>query len=106
MNQPINFLDPIYYDVSAIPEDAPNKALLAELYQRMNEQNERLWMFFTEMTEDPGHVRMKNEFIKPRQHRASYKKRKAKSLKAKEEKEADELGYKAFLKEEGFTDLI
>ncbi len=102
----IDFLNPNYYDVDDIPADAPNKALLVELYQRMNEQNERLWMFFTEMTEDPGHVRMKNEFIKPRQHRASYKKRKAKAMKAREEKEADELGYKAFLKEEGFTDLI
>ena len=46
----INFLDPIYYDVATIPADAPNKALLVELYQRMNEQNERLWMFFPEMT--------------------------------------------------------
>ena len=102
----IDFLNPNFYDVSDIPADAPNKALLVELYQRMNEQNERLWMFFTEMTEDPGHVAMKNEFIKPRQHRASYKKRKAKAMKAREEKEVDESGYKAFLKEEGFTDLI
>ena len=102
----IDFLNPNFYDVSDIPADAPNKALLVELYQRMNEQNERLWMFFTEMTEDPGHVTMKNEFIKPRQHRASYKKRKAKAMKAREEKEVDESGYKAFLKEEGFTDLI
>ena len=106
MTKPINFLDPNFYDVSAIPEDAPNKALLVELYQRMNEQNERLWMFFTEMTEDPGHVAMKNEFIKPRQHRSKYKARKAKAIKDREEKQADELGYKAFLKEEGFTDLI
>ena len=46
-----NFLDPIFYDVSDIPEDAPNKPLLRELYERENAQNERLWMFFTEMVE-------------------------------------------------------
>lgn len=104
--QSINFLDPIYYDVSEIPEDVPNRPRLVELYERMNEQNERLWMFFTEMSEDPGHVAMKNEFIKPRQHRASFQKRKAKEVEALKEKEEDEAGYKAFLKEEGFTDLI
>ena len=100
----INFNDPIYYDVADITDDMPNKDLLVELFERMNEQNERLWMFFTEMTEDPGHVAMKNEFIKPRQHRAKYKKRKAKEVKPKpiDNVDSDEFmeGYKAFMKEE------
>ena len=51
----IDFLNPNYYDVSEIPDDVPNKPLLVELYERMNEQNERLWMFFTEMTESPDY---------------------------------------------------
>ena len=37
----IDFLNPEYYDVDAIPADVPNKALLIELYERMNAQNER-----------------------------------------------------------------
>ena len=101
---PVNFLDPIYYDVADITDDMPNKDLLVELFERMNEQNERLWMFFTEMTEDPGHVAMKNEFIKPRQHRAKTKKRKAKEIKPlgidNEDSEEFMAGYKSFLKEE------
>ena len=101
---PVNFLDPIYYDVADITDDMPNKDLLVELFERMNAQNERLWMFFTEMTEDPGHVVMKNEFIKPRQHRAKYKKRKAKAIEPKpiDNVDSDDFieGYKSFMKEE------
>ena len=113
MNEPINFLDPIYYDVSDIHPDAPNKPLLIELFARMNEQNERLWEFFTEMTEDPEWKAMKASMIKPRQHR---RKRKADKKKYKRDEhsgrmieqpsidnpDSDEFmdGYKAFLKDE------
>ena len=100
----INFLDPNYYDVAAIPEDAPNKALLIELYERMNEQNERLFYFFTEMTEDPGWKRMSAASIKPRQHR---KKRMHPNHVSRKPRAVDEVdstefmeGYKAFMKEE------
>jgi len=106
----INFLDPIYYDVADIHPDAPNKPLLEELFARMNEQNERLWMFFTDMCHAPEHKRMKPEFIKPRQHRASFKKRKAKAERARQERlleaEEDNAGYKQFLKDEGLDDLL
>jgi hypothetical protein len=47
---------------------------------------------------------MKNEFIKPRQHRAKYKKRKAKAIEPKpiDNVDSDEFmeGYKSFMKEE------
>ena len=108
----INFLDPIYYDVADITDDMPNKPLLEELFARMNEQNERLWMFFTDMCEDPEHKRMKLEFIKPRQHRKKYKARKAK-MKAENarreqlmDRDEDGSGYKQFLQDEGFDDLL
>jgi len=100
----IDFLNPNYYDVDAIPDDVPNKPLLIELYNRMNEQNERLWMFFTEMVEDPDHKRMSAEAVKPRQHRKKFKKRQEREQKARAiddvKSEAFEAGYKAFLKEE------
>jgi hypothetical protein len=102
--QSINFLDPIYYDVNDITDDMPNKALLEELFQRMNDQNERLWEFFTEITEDPHHKRMTAEAIKPRQHRKKFKKRQERERKARpiDDIKSDEFeaGYKAFLKEE------
>ncbi len=72
----IDFLNPEYYDVSDITDDMPNKELLTSLFERMNEQNERLWMFFTEMNEDPGHKRMTAEAIKPRTLRKKKGKRK------------------------------
>ena len=68
----MDFLNPTFYDVADITDDMPNKALLTELYERMNEQNERLWMFFEEIDEDPECVAMKPAFIKPRQHRSTY----------------------------------
>ena len=99
-----NFLDPVYYDINDIHPDAPNKPLLKELFERENAQNERLWEFFTEMTEDPQWKAMKAEAIKPRQHR---KKRKAKKPQAEKPRTIDDpeseefmAGYKAFLKEE------
>ena len=104
MNNSINFLDPNYYDIDAIPADAPNKALLVELYQRMNEQNERLFYFFTEMTEDPQWKPMKAEAIKPRTLRKKIRqKNKAlKKARAVDEVDSPEFmeGYKAFMKEE------
>ena len=111
MNKSINFLDPEYYDVADIHPDAPNKPLLEELFARMNEQNERLWEFFTEMTEDPQWNAMTAEAIKPRQQRKYFKKRKAKALKelARSQElseDEDSAGYKQFLKDEGFDDLL
>ena len=73
----MNFLNPTFYDVADITDDMPNKHLLIELYEEMNAQNERLWMFFEEIDEDPQHKVMKTAFIKPRQHRRKAKKRKA-----------------------------
>ena len=104
----MNFLNPTFYDVADITDDMPNKPLLAELYEEMNAQNERLWMFFEDIDEDPGHVAMKETFIKPRQHRPKYNERKAAAEKRRRaiEKEEDERGYKEFLKEEGFDDLL
>mgnify|MGYP003146966996 FL=1 len=100
----INFLSPEYYDVNDITDDMPNKELLTSLFERMNEQNERLWMFFTELSEDPQHKRMTAEAIKPRQHRKSFKKRQERARKARpiDDIKSDEFeaGYKAFLKEE------
>lgn len=98
-----NFLDPVYYDINDIHPDAPNKPLLKELFERENAQNERLWMFFTEMTEDPHHKRMTAEAIKPR----TLRKKKAKKPKAEKPRDIDNpeseefmTGYKEFLKEE------
>ncbi len=107
-----NFLDPVYYDINDIHPDAPNKPLLEELFKRENEQNERLWEFFTEMVESPGYKPMKAEAIKPRQQRKKYRKRKAamEAEKARRKELLDEdeqsIGYKQFLKEEGFEDLL
>ena len=96
-----NFLDPVYYDI--IHPDAPNKPLLKELFERENAQNERLWMFFTEMTEDPHWKAMKAEAIKPR----TLRKKKAQKPKAEKPRDIDNpeseefmAGYKEFLKEE------
>lgn len=100
----MDFLNPNYYDVADITDDMPNKPLLIELFEEMNAQNERLWMFFEEIDEDPQHKVMKPAFIKPRQHRAKYKARKAKAIKPRTiddvGSEEFEAGYKAFLKEE------
>ena len=100
----MDFLNPIFYDVADITDDMPNKPLLIELYEAMNEQNERLWMFFEEIDEDPQHKVMKPSFIKPRQHRRKTKKRKTKELKPlgidNEDSEEFMEGYKSFLKEE------
>ena len=100
----MDFLNPNYYDVADITDDMPNKPLLIELFEEMNAQNERLWMFFEDIDEDPGHVAMKTAFIKPRQHRAKTKKRKAKEIKPlgidNEDSEEFMAGYKSFLKEE------
>ena len=98
-----NFLDPVYYDINDIHPDAPNKPLLKELFERENAQNERLWEFFTEMTEDPQWKAMKAEAIKPRQHRKKRKKPKqAEKPRTIDDPESEEFmaGYKAFLKEE------
>ena len=110
----IDFLNPEFYDVSAISEDTPNKALLTELYERMNEQNERLWMFFTEMSEDPDHKAMTAESIKPRSLRRKRAANKKQYTKCEfsgrmiekapavdnPESHAFESGYQEFLKEE------
>tara|TARA_B100000963_G_C22255626_1_gene506172 strand:- start:50 stop:364 length:315 start_codon:yes stop_codon:yes gene_type:complete len=98
-----NFLDPVYYDINDIHPDAPNKPLLKELFERENEQNERLWMFFTEMAEDPRHKRMTAEAIKPRTlRRKKAKKPKANKTRDIDNPESEEFmtGYKEFLKEE------
>jgi len=111
----IDFLNPNYYDVDAIPDDVPNKPLLIELYNRMNEQNERLWMFFTEMTESPGYKPMRAEAVKPRtlrKKKGSAKRREFSLCKVtgrmiKKSRPVDdpdseefEAGYKEFLKDE------
>ena len=99
----INFLDPIYYDISEVPDDVPNRAHLEALFDRMNEQNERLWEFFTEMTEDPQWKAMSSEAIKPRQHRKKRKKAKQPEKPRNiDDPESEEFmtGYKEFLKEE------
>ena len=98
-----NFLDPVYYDVNDIHPDAPNKPLLRELFERENAQNERLWEFFTEMTEDPQWKAMSSEAIKPRQHRKKRKKDKQPEKPRNiDDPESEEFmtGYKEFLKEE------
>ena len=111
----INFLDPIYYDINTIHPDAPNKPLLRELYQRMNDQNERLWEFFTDMVESPQYKPMKAEAIKPRtlrKKKGKGKKRQYKLCKLtgrlvkkaqsidNEDSEEFEAGYKDFLANE------
>lgn len=107
----MDFLNPTFYDVADITDDMPNKPLLIELFQAMNEQNERLWMFFEEIDEDPQHKVMKPTFIKPRtlrRKRAANKKKYSRDLATGRmvEKDEDEAGYKNFLKEEGFEDLL
>ena len=102
----MDFTNPNYYDVADITDDMPNKPLLIELYKLMNEQNERLWMFFEDIDEDAEHKAMKLEFVKPRQHRASAAKRRSSVERKRAEQEADERGYKNFLKEEGLTELL
>ena len=100
----MDFLNPNFYDVADITDDMPNKPLLIELYEAMNEQNERLWMFFEEIDEDPQHKVMKPSFIKPRQHRRKAKRQPAKPIKPRTVDDVDSeefmTGYKAFLKEE------
>ena len=100
----MDFLNPNFYDVADITDDMPNTPLLIELFEEMNAQNERLWMFFEDIDEDPQHKVMKTAFIKPRQHRAKAKKRKAKEIKPlgidNEDSEEFMEGYKSFLKEE------
>ena len=99
----IDFLNPNYYDVSEIPDDVPNKPLLVELYERMNEQNERLWMFFTEMTESPDYKPMSAESIKPRTLRKKKAKKPAtEKPRAIDNPESEEFmaGYKEVLKDE------
>ena len=99
----MNFLSPTFYDVADITDDMPNKPLLIELFEAMNEQNERLWMFFEDIDEDPDHKRMKLEFVKPRQHRAKFKKkRKAKEIQPIDNVDSEEFmaGYKTFIKDE------
>ena len=93
-----NFLDPTFYDVSEIPADAPNKALLAELYERENAQNERLWMFFTDMVESADYRPMSANSIKPR----TLRKKKAVAPKAIDNPDSSEFmeGYKKFMTEE------
>ena len=95
-----NFLDPVYYDVSEIPADAPNKPLLRELYERENEQNERLWLFFTEMIESSDYKPMSINSIKPRTLRR--KKAAAPKPKAIDNPDSSEFmeGYKKFMAEE------
>ena len=103
MTHKIDFLNPNYYDVDAIPDDVPNRPLLVELFERMNAQNERLWEFFTEMVESPDYKPMKAEAIKPRQHRKKRKKPKqAEKPRSIDDPESEEFmaGYKEFLKEE------
>lgn len=107
----IDFLNPEFYDVSDIHPEAPNKSLLKELFERENAQNERLWMFFTEMSEDPRHKRMTAESIKPRTLRKKFgTKPKASNdrntmkgrfgMMSYDEKESDDAGYKEFLANE------
>jgi len=111
----INFLDPIYYDINDIHPEAPNKPLLKELFNRMNEQNERLWEFFTDMVESPDYKPMRAEAVKPRtlrKKKGKGKKRQYKLCKTTgrlvkkpqsiddPDSEEFETGYKDFLKEE------
>ena len=98
---PLDYSNLPRYDVNS----TDNK-LLQELYTLANEQNERLEWFFLEIRTDPLHNWRKEAFIKPRQHRLSAAKRRSSIERQREEKEADERGYKNFLKEEGLTDLL
>ena len=101
--KPINFLDPEYYDISEIPEGTPNIPLLTNLFNRMNEQNERLWEFFTDMIESPDYKPMKASAIKPRQHRKKRRRlNNAEKPRAIDKVDSDEFmeGYKAFMKDE------
>ena len=97
---PTNFLDPVYYDINSIHPDAPNKPLLRELYERENAQNERLWLFFTEMIESSDYKPMSINSIKPRTLRK--KKSAAPKPKAIDNPDSSEFmeGYKKFMAEE------
>ncbi len=110
----INFLDPEYYDTNDITDDMPNKELLTSLFERMNEQNERLFYFFTEMIESPDYKPMSANSIKPRALRRKRAANKSKYTKCElsgrmiekapavdnPDSEAFEAGYQDFLKEE------
>jgi len=110
----IDFLNPEYYDVNGIHPDAPNKPLLRELFARMNDQNERLWMFFTELAEDPEHKKFGYAEIMHWKARANYHRSQGNARKAarlekrmalEEAKSADHDekfmdGYKEFLASE------
>ena len=100
----IDFMNPEYYDISTIHPDAPNKPLIEELFEAMNQQNERLWMFFTEMVEDPQWKPMKASMIKPRTLRKKRKAPKPKAIKPRSIDDVDseefEAGYKDFLASE------
>ena len=102
--KPINFLDPEYYDISEVPEDTPNIPLLTNLFNRMNEQNERLWEFFTDMIESPDYKPMTARQIKPRTLRKKKAKRKPPTEKPRSIDDVDSeefmTGYKAFMKDE------
>ena len=79
----IDFLNPEYYDVSDIHPEAPNKPLLEELFKRENEQNERLWLFFTEIMEDPKHKKFGYAETMHWRARASYHRSQGDSKRAK-----------------------
>jgi hypothetical protein len=104
IKKPINFFDPEYYDISAVSEDTPNIPLLTDLFNRMNEQNERLWEFFTEMVESPDYKPMTARQIKPRTLRKKKAKKKPPTEKprAVDNVDSDEFmeGFKAFMKDE------
>ena len=104
MTKPINFLDPEYYDISDVPDDVPNRAHLEALFNRMNEQNERLWEFFTDMIESPDYKPMTARSIIPRTLRKKKAKKKPPSEKPRaiDDVDSDEFmeGFKAFMKEE------
>ena len=102
-SKPINFLDPEYYDISDVPDDVPNRALLSELFDRMNEQNERLFYFFTEMIESPDYKPMTARSIMPRTLRKKAKKKPpSEKPRAIDDVDSDEFmqGFKAFMKDE------
>ena len=98
-----DFLNPEYYDTNDIHPEAPNKPLLIELFERENAQNERLWMFFTEMIESSDYKPMSREAIKPRTLRNKRPKAKrSEEGPAIDNPESREFmdGYKEFLKDE------
>ena len=96
-SKPINFLDPEYYDISEVSEDTPDIDLLTDLFNRMNEQNERLW-------ESPDYKPMTARSIMPRTLRKKKAKKKPPSEKPRsiDDVDSDEFmqGFKAFMKDE------